>query len=305
MAGDTQRSFLDAAVLARLSRLTINARHPMLGDVAGPHRSAARGSSVEFAEYRKYVPGDDIKHVDWRVYARSDRFYVKEFEADTNLRCVVVLDATGSMAFSARHGRKLDYAIRMTAPLAHLFVHQGDAFGLTVVTGQGARDIPPRRSPAHLRHIYDTLAAVKPGGTSDLPRILHDAAEKIRRRALVIIVSDLFSPAEPLINAFRHLQHQKHDVAIFHLLDREEVDFDFDRPIRFVDLESSFQLVTDPALMAADYRREFDRHLDALQRGAREFGVDYHRVVTDRDYEQILTAFILQRLRTGAGGAAS
>lgn len=307
MPGDAQRALLDAAVLARLARLTINARQPMLGDVAGPHRSATRGASVEFAEYRKYVPGDDIRHVDWRVYARSDRFYMKEFEADTNLRCALVLDATGSMAYAGRHGRKLDYARRLAATLAHLLVHQGDAVGLTVITGRGVQDIPPRRSPAHLRPIYETLAAVQPGGAADLPRALHDVAEKVRRRALVLVFSDFFAEAAPLINAFQHMRFQKHDLALFHLLDPDEVQFDFDRPMRFTDLESPFQLITDPALMAADYRREFDAHLATLQRGSREFGVDYQRVVTDRDYEQVLTAFILQRLRTAtaaAGGAA-
>ena len=307
MAGDAQRSFLDAAVLARLSRLTLNARQPMLGDVAGPHRSATRGASVEFAEYRKYVPGDDIKFVDWRVYARSDRFYMKEFEADTNLRCALVLDATGSMAYTGRHGRKLDYAIRLAATLAQLFAHQGDAVGLTGITGKGVNEVPPRRSPAHLRHIFDTLAAVQPGGAADLPRVLHNVAERIRRRALVIVFSDFFAAAAPLINAFQHMRFQKHDLALFHLFDQDEVNFDFDRPMRFVDLESTFQLITDPALMAADYRREFDAHLETLQRGSREFGVDYQRVVTNHDYEQVLISFILQRLRTAtasAGGTA-
>ena len=305
MAGDAQRAFLDAAVLGRLARLTLNARQPMLGDVAGLHRSASRGASVEFAEYRKYAPGDDVKHVDWRVYARTDRFYIKEFEADTNLRCMLVLDATGSMAYTGRHGRKLDYALRLAAPLAHLLVHQGDAVGLTVITGRGAREIPPRRSPGHLRPIFDALAAAQPGGAADLPQALHTVAEKIRRRALVIVISDFFAEAAPLMNAFQHMRYQKHDVALFHLLDRDEIQFDFDRPMRFVDLESSFQLITDPALMAADYRREFDAHLDILSRGSREFGVDYRRVVTDEDYEQVLGAFILQRLRTAtAGGAA-
>ncbi|MCX6997217.1 MAG: DUF58 domain-containing protein, partial [Kiritimatiellaeota bacterium] len=128
------------------------------------------------------------------------------------------------------------------------------------------------RSPGHLRPIFDALAAVQPGGAADLPRALHDVAEKIRRRALVIVFSDFFAEAAPLINAFQHMRFQKHDLALFHLLDPDEVQFDFDRPMRFTDLESSFQLITDPALMAADYRREFDAHLATLQRGSREFG---------------------------------
>ena len=307
MAAAAQRVFLDAAVLARLSRLTVNAREPMLGAVTGLHRSATRGSSVEFAEYRKYAPGDDIKHLDWRVFARTDRFYMKEFEADTNLRCQLVLDATGSMGYAGRHGRKLDYAIKLVATLAHLLVHQGDAVGLAVITHAGLKEIPPRRAPAHLRHIFDALADLKPGGTADLARALHNLAEQVRRRALVIVFSDFFAEAAPLISAIQHMRFQKHDLALFHLLDRDEVNFEFDRPIRFVDLESTFQLITDPALMAADYRRELDAHLEVLQRSSREFGADYQRVFTDHDYEQVLAAFILQRLRAaqaGGGGVA-
>lgn len=305
MALEAQRAFLDAGVLARLSRLTVNARQPMLGSVTGLHRSATRGSSVEFAEYRKYAPGDDIKFVDWRVFARTDRFYMKEFEADTNLRCQLVLDATGSMGYAGRHGRKLDYAVKVAATLAHLFVHQGDAVGLSLITHAGLKEIPPRRAPSHLRHIFDALAALKTGGTADLAGALHSLAEKIRRRALVIVISDFFAEAGPLVNAFQHMRFQKHDLALFHLLDRDEASFEFDRPIRFTDLENSFQLITDPALIAADYRREFDAHLEVLQRCGREFGADYQRVFTDHDYEQVLAAFILQRLRAAQAGGGT
>lgn len=305
MAGEAHREFLDSAVLARLSRLAVEARAPMLGSVTGIHRSATRGSSVEFAEYRKYVPGDDIRHVDWRVYARTDRFYMKEFEADTNLRCHLVLDSSGSMAFESRHGRKFDYARRLAATLAYLLVHQGDAVGLTCFDGRGATEIPPRRSPAHLKNVFDTLAGVRPGGASAIVETLHTLAEKARRRALVVVFSDFFTEVGPLLDAFQHMRFQKHDLAVFHLLDRQELDFAFDRPIRFVDLESPFQMISDPAMVAAGYRRELDAYLETLQRGSREFGVDYQRVVTDANYEAVIASFLLERLRAqpGAGGA--
>ena len=300
------REFLDSAVLARLSALTVNARTPMLGSVTGIHRSATRGSSVEFAEYRKYVPGDDIKHLDWRVYARTDRFYMKEFEADTNLRCVLVVDTSHSMAFAGKTGvSKLDYAKRLAATLAYLLVHQGDAVGLTCFADKAVTEIPPRRSPSHLRHIFDTIATVQAHGPSAIVEMLHEIAEKVRRRALVVVVSDFFTEVDPLLNAFQHMRFQKHDLAVFHLLDRQEIDFNFDRPIRFVDLESRFQMLTDPALIAGGYRAEVDAYLAAMGRGSREFGVDYHRVMLDDDYEKVLAAFLLGRLRKapGAGGA--
>jgi uncharacterized protein (DUF58 family) len=303
MASDpVDRSFLDAGVLSRLARLTVTAQLPMLGSVTGLHRSATRGSSVEFAEYRKYVPGDDIKHLDWRVFARTDRFYMKEFEADTNLRCYVVLDASGSMAFAAGHGLRLDYARRIAATLAHLLVEQGDGVGLLCFNERAAKDIPPRRSPAHLKIIYDTLAAAEARGFSDLSEQLHGLAERVRPRALVVIVSDLLTDVPPLMNALQHLRFRKHDVAVFHLVDPQEMSFDFDRPIRFLDLESSFDLIADPALVRDGYTQALRQHLDAVQVGCRELSVDYHLALTDASYENVLAQFLLQRIgrRKGA-----
>jgi uncharacterized protein (DUF58 family) len=254
---------------------------------------------VEFAEYRKYAPGDDLRRLDWRVYARTDRFYMKEFEADTNLRCVLVLDVSGSMAYTGRHGRKLDCARRLAATLAYLLIHQGDAAGLVLVGARGERIIPPRRSPAHLRVLLDALASAEPEGEADLAAALHRTADRVRRRAMVVVLSDLFADADALLSGFQHMRFQRHDLAVFHLLDPDELRFEFDRPVRFADLESPFQLVTDPALIARAYRDEINRHLERLERGSREFGADYQRVSTEAGYEKALVSFLLQRQRAG------
>jgi uncharacterized protein (DUF58 family) len=297
LARFADRDFIDSAVVARLSRLQVNARTPMLGSVTGIHKSATRGSSVEFAEYRKYVPGDDIKHVDWRVYARSDRFYMKEFEADTNLRCHIILDTSASMSFEAEHGRKFDYARRMAATLAYLLVHQGDGVGLHCFTDKIVHDIPPRRTPSHLKNIFDTLAVVEPAGKTEVVKVIHDLAERISQRALVVVFSDFFTDVAPLLDCFQHMRYRKHDLAVFHLLDRQELDFKFDRPIRFDDAESTFRLITDPSVVREGYRRAIDDYLSDMLRGCREFNVDYQRVMTDEDYEKSLAAFLLQRMR--------
>lgn len=297
MPSAPDRTFLDAAVLSRLSRLTVSPRMPMIGSVTGIHKSAHRGSSVEFAEYRKYVPGDDTRHVDWRVYARSDRFYMKEFEADTNLRCYIVLDTSGSMAFEGRHGSKFDHALRMAATLAHLLVHQGDAVGFMCFSDRILRDVPPRHSPSHLKNIFDVMAGLSPSGKTEIVKTLHDAAERIHQRALVIVFSDLFAEVEPLMDCFQHMRFRKHDLSVFHLLDRQELEFDFDRPIRFVDMEGPFAMITDPASIRAGYKAEVAAHLDAVRRGCNEFNVDYQLVHTDIHYEQLLAAFLLQRMR--------
>ena len=302
MSRSKPRAFLDNAVLSRLGRLTLSARVPMLGSVTGIHKSAARGSSVEFAEYRKYAPGDDLRHLDWRVLARTDRFYIKEFEADTNLRCHLVVDASASMGFDSRHGTKFDYACRMSATLAYLLSHQGDAVGLSAFNDKTFTDIPPRRTASHLRNIYDTLEGLKPQGPTQLVKTLHDLAEKIRNRGLVILFSDCFTEPEELIPAFQHLRFSKHDVAVFHLLAPEEVNFDFDRPIRFQDLESPFSMITDPSTVRRAYREALDAYLIKMQRGCREQGVDYHRVLLSTPYDKTLSSFLLERTRQAAGG---
>lgn len=290
-----QREFLDSGVLARLSNLELLARMPMEGSVSGHHQSPHKGSSVEFAEYRKYVSGDETRHLDWRVLARSDRYYIKEFEADTNLRLYLVVDASGSMGFGSVS--KLAYARRIAGTLAYLAMYQGDAVGMTCCRAKIDEDIPPRRNPAHLKHIFDTLGTLTPGGTTGLVDSLHALAEKIRRRALVVVISDLFHDPEELLHCFRHLHYRKHDLAVFHLLDRQEVDFKFDRPIRFQDMETAQSVIAEPSVIQSRYRSALDAYLDRLRTGCFEFKADYRLTITDQDYEKALADFLLARLR--------
>lgn len=288
---------LDSATLNRLMHLTLLARSPMEGTVSGHHKSPHRGSSVEFAEYRNYAPGDDIRRLDWRVFARSDRFYLKEFEAETNLRCYLVLDCSGSMKFGAAPGGKLLYAKKVAATLAYLAAHQGDAVGLICAGEKSFVEIPPRRNPAHLRVILETLEKTEAHGQTGLMSALHDLAEKVRRRALVVVISDFFCDLEPLLHCFQHVRFQKHDLALFQLLDRAELEFRFDRPVRFVDLESSFSVVTEPATVREEYLRELELFLEGLRAGCHEYGVDYRQVVTDQEGEKAVAEFLVQRSR--------
>ncbi len=290
-------------VISRLSRLTVSVRLPMLGAVTGIHRSATRGSSVEFAEYRKYAPGDDPKFLDWRVFARTDRFYMKEFEADTNLRCYIVLDTSASMKFASGAQTRFEVARRIAGTLAHLLVHQGDALGLVCFTDKTIHELPPRRTPSHLRQVLDTLAEAKPQGETNIISTLHGLAERIRQRSLVIVISDLFTDVPELLECFKHLRFYKHDLAVFHLLDRQEYDFDFHRPVRFLDLETGADLITDPAVVRDAYREALTHYLDALGHGCREFDVDYRLAYLDQDYEGVLTNFLLQRIKRKKGGA--
>ncbi len=276
-------------------RQPVVARFPMEGTVSGHHKSPHRGSSVEFAEYRNYVPGDDIRRLDWRVFGRTDRFFMKEFEADTNLRCYFLVDASGSMGFSGKHGSKLDYARRIAASLSYLLIQQGDAAGLTCATAAKSVEVPAKRTPSHLQLILETLEAIQPAGETRLVPALHDMAEKVRRRALVVVLSDFFCELPPLVDALQHLRFQKHDIAVFQLLDRMETEFQFDRPVRFQDMESAFNMVTEPPVVREQYLREFNAHNDALRRACHEFNADYRQVLTDLNYEKVLADWLTAR----------
>jgi uncharacterized protein (DUF58 family) len=286
---------LDPRVLSRLMAQPLTTHFPMEGSISGHHKSPHRGSSVEFAEYRNYVPGDDIRRLDWRVFGRTDRFYLKEFEAETNLRCYLVLDFSGSMRFNFQHGSKLDYARRLAATLAYLVINQGDAAGLLCARAGAPTEIPPRRTPTHLQLITDTLSGTEAKGETNLASALHDLAEKIRPRALIVVLSDLFHDPEELLSAFQHVRFKKHDLAIFHLLDPAEMNFEFDRPVRFVDLETNGSLVTEPSLIRDQYLGELNRFLARIQQGCREFKADYRRVTIDQNYERVLADFLVER----------
>ena len=293
----TPRSFLDPRALARLANVPLFARRPMQGTVSGRHPSPHRGASVEFAEYRKYVPGDDLRRLDWRVFGRTDRYYVKEFEADTNLRCCVVLDTSGSMGFGSTGVTKIEYARRLAGALGYLAVQQGDAVGVSCVAGGVVRGLPPTRNPAHLPAYFDVLEGAEPAGETRLGDVLHELAETIRQGALVVVVSDLFVEPEVLRGCFQHLRFRRHDAAVFHLLDPQELAFDFRRPVRFLDMEGGPAVFAEPTEIVDRYHRAVREYLAALDAVVREAAVDYHRVSLADDYEQVLGRFLAGRAR--------
>lgn len=289
------RSFLDPKVVSRLAAVPLFSRRPMVGNVSGRHRSPHRGGGVEFAEYRKYVPGDDLRRLDWRAHGRSDRYYIKEFETDTNLRCCLVVDTSGSMGFGSTGETKIDYARRIAGTLAYLAVQQGDAVGLSCVANGILQDIPPRRNPAHLVTVFNLLQQAKTDNETRLVPALHELAETIRQRALVVLLSDFFVEPAELRSCFEHLRFRKHDVAAFHLLDPLELRFDFRRPMRFLDMEGGPSVLAEPAEIADRYHTTLANYLEQLREVMLGASIDYHRVVLDEDYERVLTRFLVSR----------
>ncbi len=291
---------LDPTALARLLALPLNARQAMLGNVSGRHRSPVKGSSLEFAQYRKYVPGDDTRRLDWRTWGRSDRFYIKEFEADTNLRLCLVVDASGSMDYpDAAPGRRnrMDFARQLAASLAYLAAHQGDAVGLWGVGADHRQKIPSKRGATHLNLVIDQLEELKPSGQTTLLESLHTAAEEIRQRALIVVISDFFVDPAELKSALQHLRFRRHDIALFHLLAPEEIDFQFDRPARFVDAEGGDPMLVDPSLVATRYREVVRAYLAAIDSLVRDTSIDYHRVLLQENPEEVIARFLLSRLQ--------
>ncbi len=296
--------YLNHDLLARVSNLPLEVRQSMVGNVSGRHRSANRGSSVEFAEYRKYVAGDDTRRLGSKDYARTDRYYIKEFEADTNLRAYIVMDLSGSMAYHPEQKEsKYLRACKLAANLAYIAIKQGDAVGLSFATPDESqtRHIPASRRPAHLNVLMGQMDTHKPTGPTNLCETLHELAERVARRALILIFSDMFTDTAELKNAMQHLRFRKHDVAVFHFVDQPEIDFDFDRPIRFVDLEGNGSLITEPDLIAEEYRRIVAEYLTEARTICTDINADYRLIGTADSTETVLTDFLMGRQKKKVG----
>ncbi|EMI44744.1 MULTISPECIES: DUF58 domain-containing protein [Pirellulaceae] len=300
------RDFIDPTVLASLAGMPLMARRPMRGTVSGRHTSPTRGSSVEFAQYRKYVPGDDLRRLDWRAHGRSDRYYVKEFEADTNLRCCLVVDTSGSMEFGTVAEKtsdaltkkvitKLQYARRIAAAIGYIAVGQGDAVGLSCVADGIVKHLPALRNPSHLRSIFDTLEEAKGDGQTQLVEVLHELAETTRQGAMILVMSDFFVDPDQLRGCFEHIRFRKHDLSLFHLLDPQELNFSFGRPTRFLDMEGGTAIFAEPSEIADRYQSALREYLDRMSEIVTQTGVDYHRVSLDEPYQEVLTRFLTRR----------
>ena len=295
---------LDPDALARVNRLQLIARGVVAGFISGRHRSPYRGFSVEFAEHREYTPGDNIRDLDWRVYARSDRYYVKQYIEETNLRATILLDASGSMRYTgnaaARHqGRgqsKFEYARLLAASLMHLLIHQQDAVGLVTFDGAVRRYLPARTRPSHLRVLLETLCATEPGRETALAPVFHEIAERIPRRGLIIIISDLFDDPDALLKALHHFRFRKHEVIVLQVMAEEELTFPFNRWTLFRDLEpGERQLEMDPRAIRTAYLEEMRRFLASLERECGRMKIDYVPLSTRQEFDVALSQYLARR----------
>jgi uncharacterized protein (DUF58 family) len=292
---------LDPTALARFGRLELLARLVVEGVTAGLHRSPFKGFSVEFAEHRQYGPGDEIRHIDWRAFGKTDRYYVKEFEEETNLKAYLVVDSSGSMGYAGRTISKLEHARRMAASLAYLMIGQRDAVGLVTFDTLLRSMIPPRSAPSHFSVLCQELEATNTGGETALCGILHTLAERIARRGLVIILSDGFDDLDNLVSALKHLRHRHHEVLFFQMLAPEEEEFPFTRPMQLRNLErADHRLRVDPLALKAAYLDRLRKFCQNLKERIRGMGADYHRASTGEPVEKILLDYLSSRSRHGS-----
>lgn len=291
--------YLSTEVLARVSNMQLLAKVVVEGFLLGLHRSPFHGSSVEFSEYRQYTAGEEIKHIDWKVYAKSDRYYIKRFEAETNLTCHILLDASASMSYKSRPEglSKLQYGASLAACLAYFMINQRDSTGLTIFDSTIRSALPPRLGPTHLQRLLTELEGVKAGGDTNLSGPMSAMADGLKRRGLVIIISDLLDHAQSLRSALSRFRFQGHDMIVFHVMDDAELTFPFDSMTQFTDLESGQSAIVSPTGMRATYMREMKKYLGDVQKACADVKADYSLFNTQSPLELALSEYLHRRSR--------
>ena len=283
--------------LTRFANLQLLARTVVEGYISGLHRSPFKGFSSEFAEYRQYIQGDDLKHLDWKVYARTDKSYVREYEEETNMTCTLLLDASGSMGYGSDGITKFEYACYLAAVLTYLMVRQSDQVGLVIFDEAVRQRIPARSSPAHMKFILDRLEQTQPSGLTGVAGTLHGIAESQKRRGLVVVLSDLLDDQDAVMNALQHFRHDRNEVLVFNIWDRGEIELPFRGLIEFRDMETQQKMQLRPEIIREEYLKKFEDFITRYGRDCRSAGVDYQFVSTDSPFELMLATYIAKRMR--------
>ena len=291
--------YFDPDGLARLGNMELVARQVVEGFLTGRHRSPYHGFSVEYLDHRAYAPGDDLRSLDWKILARTDKHYVKLFEDETNLRAYILLDCSRSMAFKSGHLSKLDYGCYLTAVLSHLMLRQNDAVGLVLFDDEVRQFLSPRARPTQFRRILDELEITTPRGDTDVGRILHEVAERIRRRGLVVVISDLIDAAGKIANGLQHFRHDHHEAIVFHVMDHAELTFPFERLTRFRDMEGVGEVVANAHSIRDHYLSRIDEFTERLKAECYERKISYVLADTQQPYEAMLAEYLEKRGHLG------
>ncbi len=292
------RKYLQPDTVSKLKGMELRARMVVEGFIAGLHKSPYHGFSVEFAEHRQYMPGDNIRSVDWKVYAKTDRFFIKQFEEETNLKGYLLLDCSASMNYqSGDRISKFDYAGLLSGALSYMMLRQRDAVGLVTYDQRIRKYIPPRSKSGHLHVLLNEISGQQPSNLTDVSVALHEMAERIKRRGLVVIMSDLLDEADKIVSGLKHFRHNKHEVIVFHILDPRERDFAFGGEAAFKDMETGEELTTLPFQIKKDFAAQVKAFSEQIAAACRQSDIDYHLIDTSTPFDKALYAFLAKRER--------
>lgn len=293
--GVDKRKYLRPETVALLNSMSLRARLVVEGYIIGHHRSPYHGFSVEFAEHRSYGPGDEIKHIDWKLFGKTDRLYVKRYEEETNLRAHIILDTSKSMLYSSAEVSKLSYANSLAASLSYLMINQQDAVGIAKFSEKIDTFIPPKARPSHLNLILSQLDDKDSGNDTQIGMVLHELADRIKKRGMVILISDLLDKPENIMKGLKHFRHQNQEVIVFHIQDRKESEFDFDTRTKFFDMETGEEIITEPWHIRSNYNELISKLESNYKLNCRENLIDYVPLFTDQSLDIGITEYLIKR----------
>ena len=291
------QKYLQPEVVSTIKNLELIAKFIVEGFLVGLHKSPYHGFSVEFSEHRQYMPGDNIRDIDWKVYGRTNRFYIKQYEEETNLKAYLILDISGSMGYASKKISKIQYATYLAAALSYLLIKQRDAVGLATFSNKIYRFLPPKSTSGYLQFILKELNEIKlERQTTNVSDTLHELAEKIKRRGLIILLTEfLYEDPEKILQGLKHFRHYDHEILVFNILDPQDKFFDFKQDVTFVDMETGEKVKTQPFFLRERYRRHIDDFYNNLQKECLNFQIDFQNIITDEPFDKALIRYMLKR----------
>lgn len=292
------KKYLNPTVLSKIDNMSLRAKLVVEGYLVGKHKSPYHGFSVEFAEHRTYGQGDEIRHIDWKLYGKTDRHYVKRFEEETNLRSYILLDTSKSMSYKSKKITKLEYGESLAAGLTHLMINQKDAVGLILFDNLIRKYIPPKTSKSHKNIIYNSLSKCKAGENTDIQLILDSMADRIKKSGLVILISDLLDDPKKVMKGLNHFRHNKQEVIVFHLIDKQEFNFEFNERTNFTDMETGETITTDPWHIQHSYQDKIKLFINKYKKECGNQKIDYVPIFTDQGFDIALSEYIRKRYKS-------
>ena len=289
------QKYLNPNIINTLENLQLKAQFIVEGFMTGLHKSPFHGFSVEFSEHRSYTPGDETKNIDWKLWSKTDKYYIKRFEEETNLLCHIFLDSSQSMSFSSNNVTKFEYAQMLAAALSYLIIKQRDSLGLHVFDSKIRQTIRPKSTKNHLNTILSVMDKIKIGHKTNISEILHTGAEKIKKRGFIILLSDLFDTSQKIINSLKHLRYYNHEVLVFHILDKQEIELNYNEKMIFEDLENDNQIVTEPWQIKKSYKKEMKERIEYFNTECSGMNISYNLILTDQLLDLALYKFLNKR----------